>query len=404
MTTTRQHTSPFIIDGQAARRLVRLPLDQPPFPEAKLQELLFAYPELLPIDELEPAFSPMICLGREIPTPAGPIDLLYASPDGYLTLAETKLWSSVEARRTVVAQVLDYAKELSRWNFEQLDQAVRKGLRPDKVTGGGILDIIRAAGVEGFNERTFTDDITRHLRACRLLLLVVGEGIREGMEAMAAHLQSSAALRFSLALVEIALHRIDPQQQWPLYVQPRIVARTTEVIRAVIDIRNASDAVVTVSMPQSEDGPRRGRVRITEEAFFEKLKEKTDSEVPRLVGDLLNALEALDLRPEWGSNSVSLRLDDPVGSDRQYTALVLTSDGSFYLGWLDRPARDGYNPAIAQEYLKGVCQLLGSKMDRKATGTLPQDIASLLAVRGEMLNLVERFVSRLQADAESRRE
>jgi hypothetical protein len=155
MTATRQHTTPFVIDGQAARRLVRLPLDQPPFPEAKLQELLFAYPELLPIDELEPAFSPMICLGREIPTPAGPIDLLYASPDGYLTLAETKLWSSVEARRTVVAQVLDYAKELSRWNFEQLDQAVRKGLRPDKVAGGGILDIIRAAGVEGFNERTF---------------------------------------------------------------------------------------------------------------------------------------------------------------------------------------------------------------------------------------------------------
>jgi hypothetical protein len=64
--------------------------------------------------------------------------------------------------------------------------------------------------------------------------------------------------------------------------------------------------------------------------------------------------------------------------------------------------RDGYNPAIAQEYLKGVCQLLGSKMDRKATGTLPRDIASLLAVQGELLNLVERFVSRLQADAESR--
>ncbi len=33
-------------------------------------------------------------------------------------LVEAKLWRNPEARRKVIGQILDYAKELSRWNYE----------------------------------------------------------------------------------------------------------------------------------------------------------------------------------------------------------------------------------------------------------------------------------------------
>jgi hypothetical protein len=38
---------------------------------------------------------------------------------------EAKLWRNPEARRQVVGQVLDYAKELARWSYEELQGAVR---------------------------------------------------------------------------------------------------------------------------------------------------------------------------------------------------------------------------------------------------------------------------------------
>ena len=57
-------------------------------------------------------FSPPRTVGREVLTAAGLIDVLYVSPAGLVTIVETKLWRNPEARREVVGQILDYAKEL----------------------------------------------------------------------------------------------------------------------------------------------------------------------------------------------------------------------------------------------------------------------------------------------------
>ena len=88
------------------------------FDEEWLQATLFQNPGLLPIDEIDPAYPSCIPVCRELQTPAGPLDLLYATPTGRLVIAETKLWRNPEARRTVVTQALDYAKELAGWEYE----------------------------------------------------------------------------------------------------------------------------------------------------------------------------------------------------------------------------------------------------------------------------------------------
>ncbi len=116
----RQYGAPLILaaDKSPAQRLQQIPFGTPPFREERLQQLLAEHPELIPIGEIEPAFSPLVFLGREVPTSAGSLDVLYASPTGYLTLVETKLWANPEARRQVVAQIVDYATEISRWTFD----------------------------------------------------------------------------------------------------------------------------------------------------------------------------------------------------------------------------------------------------------------------------------------------
>ncbi len=112
----RQYGTPLILtaDQSPAQRLHQIPFGTPPFREERLQQLLAEHPELIPIGEIEPAFSPLVFLGREVPTPAGSLDVLYAPPSGYLTLVETKLWDKPEARRQVVAQIIDYATEIAR--------------------------------------------------------------------------------------------------------------------------------------------------------------------------------------------------------------------------------------------------------------------------------------------------
>lgn len=71
------------------------------------------------------------------------IDNLLLIPQGYPTIVETKLWRNPEARRNVVGQLIDYAKDISRWIFAELEgkvQAYNIRRRQFKL---GILDSIR---------------------------------------------------------------------------------------------------------------------------------------------------------------------------------------------------------------------------------------------------------------------
>lgn len=107
------------------------------FTERWLQESLFKSPEALPIKEISPNTGPLIPIAMEVETGAGPADILYVTPTGQVVLIETKLWRNPEARRTVVAQILDYAKSISGWNFDDIARqvaiATKKGDRKSVV-------------------------------------------------------------------------------------------------------------------------------------------------------------------------------------------------------------------------------------------------------------------------------
>lgn len=118
----RIRSNPLVVkDGAEPYSLKRIPTTEKMFQEERLQNLLFEHPDLLPVADVESAFSPLISIGREIPTNVGPIDNMFISPQGYLTIVETKLWRNPEARREVVGQIVDYAKEVSKWSFDDLD-------------------------------------------------------------------------------------------------------------------------------------------------------------------------------------------------------------------------------------------------------------------------------------------
>lgn len=195
--------------------------------EAEIQDLVHRHPGCLPISEIDPMFIGAVPICTELQTLVGRIDNLLVTPSGLPVLVECKLWRNPEGRREVVGQILEYAKELSRWSSADLQREVKKKL---KWEGNPLLDLIQAAAPET-DEMQFNDALTANLRRGRFLLLIVGDGIREGVEAIADYLLEHAGMHFSLGLVELPFYRLPDGAR---LVAPRVLLRTAVVTRTVV--------------------------------------------------------------------------------------------------------------------------------------------------------------------------
>lgn len=213
--------------------------------EATLQNLLFRYPETLPIATIDPAYMGVVPVCKELRTPSGYVDALFVNPHGRLVLVEFKLWRNPEARREVIGQILDYAKDLASWGYEDLQREVSLNTRR---TGNVLFDLVRNVN-NVLNENDFVDNVSRHLKRGEFLLLIVGDGIQEGVESIVDFVQRHSGLHFNLALVEAALYR-DASDQ--LFVHPRVLARTEIVQRFTFEGDFAS--VVPADIIEIDEG------------------------------------------------------------------------------------------------------------------------------------------------------
>ena len=233
-------------DGTSARVLGRVPLGTSAtgggITESFLQDLLFRFPETLPIAAIDTAYAGAVPICRELATSAGYVDALYVNSLGRLTLAEFKLWRNPQARREVIGQILDYTKELASWNYEDLQ---REASRAVGERGNVLYELVRRRSPE-IDEAAFVDNVTRHLKRGEFLLLIIGDGIWEGVESIVDFVQRHSGLHFNLALVEAALYRDNSDH---LIVQPRVLARTEIVHRFVVENGLGQKATIP------DDGP-----------------------------------------------------------------------------------------------------------------------------------------------------
>jgi hypothetical protein len=142
-----------------------------------------------------------ICI--ELPAASGSVDNLLVTPNGDLALIEGKLWRNPEARREVVGQIIEYAKDLSAWTYGDLQAVISRTKAPDGEKMQSLYDAVSAKG--DIDEASFIDAVSPNLRCERFLLLIIGDGIREGVASMTEFLQQCAGLHFTLAIIELAL-------------------------------------------------------------------------------------------------------------------------------------------------------------------------------------------------------
>jgi hypothetical protein len=370
----RQFCTPHLVSATGATPLERVIFDDRSIREGWFQDLLFKNPSLIPIDEIEEVFGPLVAVARELPTEAGPVDVVYVSPRGYITLVETKLFRNPEARREVVAQILDYASAMSGWTYQDFCYAVRLKRRIDEGRPTGpstpiegdddpILPLVRDH--PDFDEARFIDAVTKNLAQGRFLLLVAGDGIQHGVEQLADTLAAAPALGFTFALLEVALFKTGAADK-SMVAQPRVLARTREIVRAVVELRAPlAPKDVTVKLPEvvyGDDGGKRRR--LTEEAMFETIAESLGAPVVEQFRAFLRECEKIGIEPEARSTSISLFWYEPNTGRRFSFASIYAEGGVVDLRFvLHNYRKSGIDEKIGMDYVNAVAGLVsGAKV------------------------------------------
>jgi hypothetical protein len=233
--SSRQHAPLILIENNQTSKLLQPVSLQTGktvggYGEAWIRDLIFANPGAVPVQEIDPSFGPLIPICTELDTRiAGFADALFVNHLGMPTLVECKLWRNPEARREVVGQILDYARVLRRWTYTDLQ---REAARARKEQGFDLFKHVQQYHPD-LDAAAFVDNVSRNLAQGRLLLLILGDGIREGVEAIAEYIQDHAGLHFTFGLVETQVFELGGGQR---IVQPRVLARTLIINRTVVDL------------------------------------------------------------------------------------------------------------------------------------------------------------------------
>jgi hypothetical protein len=305
--------TPLKISGKISAPLERIALGSSgssgAFDEAWLQRLVDRHPECLPISEIEPGFTRPVSVCMELPTRHGPIDNFLVTPDGDLVIVETKLWRNPEARRKVIAQALDYASCLFEMDYAELERAALAGDSGDRERPKSLFDAVVSG--EEIDESAFIDAVNANLSRGRILILVVGDGIRSETQRIVGSLQSHAGFHFTFGLVELAVFESPGTDD--LIVQPRTLARTVMVERGIVVIDDKRVAVQAGALLDENSVPRsQARKTITAERFLECMDE-IQTGLAAKIAALLADLQSLDVYPEY-KGSLNLKWDPPEGN------------------------------------------------------------------------------------------
>ena len=390
-------------DGSATT-LSRIPLNDRVIKEEWLQELIRKSPDILPVSEIEPIFAPLISIGKEVQTNAGPIDNLFLNAQGYPTIVEAKLWSNPEARRQVVGQIIDYASELRRWSYDDLERSVKEYNSKYRGQSLGIMETLRLyAEIPETEEAAIIDTVIRNFQKSRFLLVLVGDGIREDVERMTDLLHGTPDRQFTLALVELQLYQSDVIGDGTILVVPQVVTRTKEIVRAVVRVEGEATAV-HISPDLDETG--KPGVTLTEDEFFQALGADQDRGVAAFARQIAEDMKKRGCIIEWGSGSLKVKLPDPSGSGTKLSLFYIETNGNTYLGYLLDQLRDLELPeTIANDLVRESGRSIGKTLPEPKRGRWWATLGSLKELQSHydtFRSVVEKTIDQIrQASEES---
>jgi len=349
-TSRKSAGKPVIIrPDKSTPTLERIALDKGgAYNEAWLQALIHDHPQILPINDIEPGFGTPIPVAMEVACGAGFIDNLYLTPSGEIILVETKLWRNVQARREVVAQALDYVAALMGLGYQGFETAILKARG-----GGASLYALVADQPDAADESSFIDAVSRNLRRGRMLVIALGDGIRQEAEALAELLQSHAGAHFTFALVEIGTWR--NVETGDIIAVPNTLAQTVMIERGIVVIDESG-------MPMIKPMPTGAVTKaqsITEEMFYEALAKRNPG-LPTILKAFVAKLAPLGVYGDF-KRTLQLRVDIPEQA-KPLTIGYIQTNGQIWTTSVISSAPH----AAAMHYLERLAAMIDGQVTQKA--------------------------------------
>lgn len=360
--------------------------------ESWIQDLIDRHPECLPITEIEPALEGAVSVCREMPTTNGPIDNVLLTPHGDIILVETKLWKNPEARRTVVAQALDYAACVFELDYRSFETAVLRARAKQPIKR--LYDLFE--GKSEKDEAAFIDAVEANLRRGRALILVVGDGIRSQTRQLAELVQSHAGARFTFALVELAIFKMPGSEQ--VLVCPRTLVQTELLERGVIRIEDGR--APSIAVPECSTIPPGAKPMpesITSEQFMDAMG-GINAQLPQKLKLVLERLQDVGVAAQF-QRSLHLRWETPSG--KSVSLGYISRNGEI---WTDT-VTNGVPTALVRDYVADLGTTLGARVTISEKGKLllkggdkAFNIAAAIDRLFEWPNVAQRYISKLAAD------
>jgi hypothetical protein len=244
------------------------------------------------------------------------------------------------------------------------------------------------------------DAVSRNLRLGRMLLLIVGDGIREGVESLWSFLQLYAGFHFTLGIVEMPVFRLP---DGGLIVHPRVLARTVNIERGIVRVADGHQAIVEPAQKAGADEPGR-TTSISQERLLEILA-GVDPGLPSAI--LSFADRAADLGVTLGTAPKSLQFRWRGPGDQIFAIGGIDERGdllTYNVGWTaDAIGR----LELAHWYLERIAGIIGGGV-RQTTNPAQWYVVSkgptgyptamlLLARQDEWLVLIREYTEKLSA-------
>lgn len=347
----KQHTSPIIIKDETISTLEKVSLNSKEYNEDWIQDICYRSPNLLPVEEIEPTFAGMIPICRELAIESGSIDLVYVNEYGFVTIGECKLWRNPEARRKVIGQILDYAKDLAKWDYSKFEKECLRARRENKKS---LFEIIHEFYPE-IEEASFIDNLQNNLKKGRFLLTIIGDGIRGNMEELANYIHRNGNLNFTLGLIELPVYKNSTNEE--LIVTPRVLARTKEIERIIY--RFAENEKEENEIKQQEKTVSKS---VSEKVFFERLQNSIGIEKSDTFQKFIETLNSeFNINAKLGRGK-RLSLNLKSANDTYNFASIQENGEVWFYGIVNKTEELG-DKQIGVEYLKNLAKIVNGKFD-----------------------------------------
>jgi len=347
----KQHTTPIIIKNGKISTLEKVSLNSKSYNENWIQDICFRSPNLLPVEELEPTFGGMIPICRELSTESGYIDLVYVNEYGFITIGECKLWRNPEARRKVVGQILDYAKDLAKWDYSKFEKECLKARNKDDRK---LFEIIQEYYPE-IEEASFIDNLQNNLKKGRFLLTIIGDGIRGNMEELANYIHRNGNLNFTLGLIELPVYKNPTNEE--LIVTPRVLAKTKEIDRIIYRISDKE-----IEEKETDQNETSKSQTISEKVFYERLEtaigKKTANEFQKFVQELSSEFNIISKLGRGKRLSLNLKSSNDI-----YNFASIQQNGEVWFYGIVNKTEELGDRQIGIDYLKKVALIVKGQYD-----------------------------------------